>query len=82
MLKLKHLSTIEYEFGEIQIFYVVTKELFSLVSKYDQKEDGYYILNFNFGTHTIQEDVIIYGRIVSMGRQLANVIYISTLRQT
>ena len=79
MLKLKHLSTIEYAFGEIQIFYVVTKELFSLVSKYDQKEDGYYILNFNFGTHTIQEDSSIYGRMVATGEQLAKVIYISNL---
>ena len=61
------------------MFYVDNKGQFSAVSTYDRKEDGYYILDFTFDTHTIQEDSSIYGRMVAMGEQLAKVIYTSTL---
>ena len=60
---------------------VVTHGDFGAMSNDDTKEDGYYIVKFNYNAYNIQEDIIIDGRIISMVEQVANYFYLSHLKQ-
>ena len=47
----------------------------------DPKEDHYYIINFTSDQYTIQQDVIIDSRIISLVKQVANDCYLRNLRK-
>ena len=60
---------------------VVNHEYFGALSTDDPKEDGYYIVEFTSDPYTFQDNVIIDGRIITIGEQVANACYLSLLIQ-
>ena len=60
---------------------VVTHGDFVSVGTDDNKEDSCYIVKFNYDNYTIKKDVIIDGRIISIGEQVGNDCYPNSFRQ-
>ena len=58
---------------------VVTHKDFGSLNTDDPKEDDYYIVKFTSDTFNIQDNVIIYVRIVAIGEQMDNACYLSRL---
>ena len=58
---------------------VVTHKDFGSLNTDDPKEDDYYIVKFTSDPYNIQDIVIIYGGIVTIGEQVVNTCYLSRL---
>ena len=54
---------------------IITQGKFETTITDNPKSDGCYIVNFTPDPYTLQEDVSIYGRIITMGEKVSNDIY-------